>query len=117
MHSARKAFIKCEADEKIRRALRYPIRATEETLDPGDSLFYKKEEKNKWLGPGKVIFQVGRVVFVRHRGVYIRVCTNRLIKDVCRREPAPLSCNVEEQQNHDSESTKFYYRRSTESCN
>ena len=40
MHSARKAFIKCEADEKIRRALHHPIRATVETFNPA-KLFFK----------------------------------------------------------------------------
>ena len=71
MHSARKMFVKCEADEKIRRVLCHPVRATEETFNPGDSVFYKKEGKNRWLGPGKVIFQDGRVVFVRYGGVCI----------------------------------------------
>ena len=47
MHSTRKASIKCEADEKVRRALHHPIRATEETFDPGDSVFNKKEKKNR----------------------------------------------------------------------
>ena len=47
MHSARKAFVKCETDEKNRRVLLHPIRATEETIDPGDSVFYKKEGKNR----------------------------------------------------------------------
>ena len=47
MHSARKAFIKYETDEKIRRALCHPIGATEETFDPGDSVFYKKEGKKE----------------------------------------------------------------------
>ena len=69
MHSARKTFIKYEADEKARRALRHPVRAREETFDPGDSVFYKKEEKNRWLGPDKVISQDGWVVFVTHDGV------------------------------------------------
>ena len=104
MHSARKVFVKCEADEKIRRVLCHPVRATEETFNPGDNVFYKKEGKNRWLGPGKVIFQDGRVVFVRYGGVYIRVSTNRLVKDVCRREPVPLGCNVEAQQNHATQS-------------
>ena len=58
MHSARKAFVKCEADEKICRALRHLVRATEETFNPGDSVFHEKEGKNRWLGPGKVIFKM-----------------------------------------------------------
>ena len=73
MYSARTAFMKCQADEKIRRALRHPIRATEEIFLPGDHVFYKRDGINKWLGTGKVIFQDGRVVFVRHGGTYVSV--------------------------------------------
>jgi transposase InsO family protein len=80
LHSARKAFIQCEADEKIRRALRHQVRAVEEKFEPNDTVYYKREGHNKWLGPGKVIFQDGRLVFVRHGGVYVRVSTNRVIK-------------------------------------
>ena len=81
LHSARRAFVQCECDEKIRRALRHQVRAVDEIFYPGDKVFYKREGCNKWLGPGKVIFQDGRLVFVRHGGVYVRVSTNRLIKD------------------------------------
>ena len=42
----------------------------------------RKKERTDGL-PGKVIFQDGQVVFVRHGGVYIRASTNRLVKDVC----------------------------------
>ena len=46
----------------------------------GDRVFYKREGKERWLGPGKVVFQDGKVVFVRHRGVFVRVSPNRLQK-------------------------------------
>ena len=105
-------FVKCEGSEKIGRAFRHPIRATEETFNPGDSVFYVKDGKNRWLRSGKVIFQDDKVVFVRYGGVYLRVSgnilindvcrtikvsTNILVNDVCRTEPVPLGCNVEEQ--------------------
>ena len=73
--------MKCEADEKIRRALRHQIRTSEEIFGPGDSVFYKRDGINKWLCPGKVIFQDGKVVFARHGGTYVRVSTNRLVKE------------------------------------
>ena len=81
LHCSRKAFIKCEADEKIRRALRYNIRAVEEVFHPGDRVFYKKDGNMRWFGPAKVVFQDGRIVFVRHGGVYVRVSVNRLQKN------------------------------------
>ena len=80
LHSARQAFIKCEADEKIRRALRHQIRSCETKFHPDEKVFYKREGNARWLGPAKVIFQDGNIVFVRHGGVYARISVNRLKK-------------------------------------
>lgn len=80
LHSARREFIQSEASERIRRALRGKVRACEQRFEHGDRVFYKREGKERWLGPGKVVFQDGKVVFVRHGGVFVRVSPNRLIK-------------------------------------
>ena len=80
LHAARKAFIQTEADERIRRTLRNKVRASEQVFENGDRVFYKREGKERWLGPGKVVFQDGKVVFVRHGGVFVRVSPNRLQK-------------------------------------
>jgi hypothetical protein len=79
LHAARKAFIESETDERIRRALRNKIRASEQVFNPGDRVYYKRESQERWLGPAKVIFQDGKVVFVRHGGTYVRVSPNRLL--------------------------------------
>ena len=81
LHSARQAYIKSESEERVRRALRHKIRASEQHFVNGDKVFYKRPGKEKWLGPGKVVFQDGKVVFVRHGGVFVRVSPNHLIKD------------------------------------
>ena len=80
LHSSRKAFIQAEASEKIRRALRHKIRSSSEVFQPGDKVFYKRDESNKWKGPGKVLGQDGKVVFVRHGNIYVRVHPCRLIR-------------------------------------
>ena len=80
LYETRKAYIKSEADERIRRALRCKVRAAEQIFENGDMVFYKREGKEKWLGPGKVVFQDGKVVFVRHGSIYVRVSPNRLSK-------------------------------------
>ena len=80
LHGARKAFIQTEADERIRRALRNEVRASEQVFENGDKVFYKREGKERWLGPGKVVFQDGKVVFVRHGAAFVRVSQNRLQK-------------------------------------
>lgn len=78
LHDTRKAFIQTEADERIRRALRSKVRASERIFENGDQVFNKREGKEKLIGPGKVVFQDGKVVFVRHGGVFVRVSPNRL---------------------------------------
>lgn len=80
LHASRKAYIATEADEKIRRALRHKVRAAEQVFSHGDLVFYKREGRDKWLGPGKVVFQDGKVIFVRHGGIFVRVSPNRLVK-------------------------------------
>ena len=80
LHEARRAYIQTESNERVRRALRTKVRAAEQTFEKGDPVFYKREGKEKWLGPAHVLFQDGKVVFVRHGGIIIRVSPNRLTK-------------------------------------
>ena len=42
-------------------------------------MYYKKEKSDKWLGPGRVVCQDGKVIFVRHGGEYYRASPNRLM--------------------------------------
>ena len=78
LHSSRRAYIETEANERIRRALRGKIRAAEDIFEKGDTVYYKREGKERWLGPATVVFQEGKVVFVRHGGIFIRVSPNRI---------------------------------------
>ena len=80
LHDARKAYIQTEADERLRRALRTKVRAAEQIFENGDTVFYKREGKDRWLGPANVVFQDGKVVFIRHCGIFVRVSPNRLTK-------------------------------------
>ena len=79
MHSARKAFIAAEASEKIRRALRHNVRTTGDVkYFTGDLVFYKRNNSEKWKGPGTVIGQDGQQVLVKHGSTYVRVHPCRL---------------------------------------
>ena len=80
LHEARRAYIQTEANKRIRRALRTKVRATEQIYQNGDTVFYKQEGKERWLGPASVVFQDSKVVFVRHRGIFVRLSPNRLSK-------------------------------------
>ena len=56
MHAARTAFIKLEACEKLRRAMRAKTRtATSLIYETGDIVYFKQEKSNLWKGPGTVI--------------------------------------------------------------
>ncbi|VDI35391.1 Hypothetical predicted protein [Mytilus galloprovincialis] len=80
LHSGRRAFIQAESSERIRRALRHKIRASGECFQHGDKVYYKRDDDNKWKGPGTVLGQDGKVVFVRHGSIYVRVHPCRLIR-------------------------------------
>ena len=56
LHEARRAYIQTEANERIRRALRAKVRATEQIYQNGDTVFYKREGKERWLGSASVVF-------------------------------------------------------------
>ena len=68
-YSARRAFIQAEFSERIPRALKHQIRSSGEMFEPGDTVYYKKDDCHRWRGPGKIIGQDGTVVFVRHGNI------------------------------------------------
>ena len=80
LHKSRQAFIESESSVRIKRALKAKIRCADINLNPGDFVYYVREGQDKWLGPAKVMFQDGKVIFLRHGGFVIRVSANRLIK-------------------------------------
>ena len=61
MHSARRAFVKAESSEKIKRAIRHPVRSCKQMFQNGDKVFYKREDNPQWRGPGKVLGHLGYV--------------------------------------------------------
>ena len=89
-HSARKAFVECESSEKLRRALRHQVRKScSQSYGNGDRVLYKRNECDRWLGPGTVIGWENKQVLVKHGGTYVRVHPSRLsmysrkINDTC----------------------------------
>ena len=80
MHAARKAFIENESSEKLRRAVRHQIRpAVAQTYQNGDLVLFKRNESQRWQGPGAVIGWESKQVLVKHGGTYIRVHPCRLM--------------------------------------
>ena len=72
LHAARAAFISCENDEQIRRALKSNVRGSGEVKYlTGDEVYYKRDDATQWHGPATVIGQIGQQVFVKHGSFYI----------------------------------------------
>ena len=71
LHAARVSFIESDADECIRRALRCKMRAFEQVYKHCDKVYYKHEENDRLIGHGKVVFQDGKVIFVRRGGTFM----------------------------------------------
>merc|ERR1711879_364188 len=81
LHSAREKFIKAEASERIKRALRHQVRTYSEIIfAPGDKVYYKRRKDKRWNGPGKVLGKEGNFVLIRHGGSYYRCHPCHLLK-------------------------------------
>ena len=78
MHATREAFIKAEKCEKLKIALRTKIRTIDRIYKPGDYAFYKRENDPEFKGPAKVIFQDGKIIWLRHGSYCCKVSINRL---------------------------------------
>ena len=74
LHAARRAFIQSESSERLQRALRHQVRGTlaAEFLN-GDMVFFKRNEGDRWMGPGTVIGTENKQILVKHGGTYVRV--------------------------------------------
>ena len=79
MHNARQAFIKAEADEKLRRALRHQVRTSSEVkFITGDKVYYKRRSDDTWKAPAVVIGQESQQVLIKHGSTYQRIHPCRL---------------------------------------
>ena len=74
MHKARQEFIKFESDERYKQALRHNVNTTDiNKIKDGDEVYYKRNERDEWHGPGKVIDIEGKTVIVKHGGACVKV--------------------------------------------
>ena len=81
MHSARQNFVKAEASEKIRRAMRHKVRSySDNRFQKGEKVFYKRRGYKGWKGPATVIGEEGKIVLVRHGSAYYRCHPCHLMK-------------------------------------
>ena len=74
MRSARENFVKVENSRKIKRALKSQVRSCNDLrVFPGENVLYKRNNPDKWHGPGKVIGQEGQCVTIKHGFQIVRV--------------------------------------------
>ena len=70
LHKTRQAYMTAESDDRIKRALRSRVYASDAPFFYGERVFYWRESKDKavrgWKGPGTVIGSEGKVVVIRH---------------------------------------------------
>ena len=72
--AARKAFVECEASDKIRRALRHNVReSTTMIYESGDKVYYRRLKSDCWRGPATVIGKDAHQIIVNHGGYLVRV--------------------------------------------
>ena len=63
----------------MKAGLKAKIRTNNTVYESGDIVYYKRKDDH-WMGPAKVAFQDGKVVFIRHGSEFVRVSTNRICK-------------------------------------
>ncbi|MEL6943456.1 MAG: transposase family protein, partial [Bacteroidota bacterium] len=103
MHSAREQFIKAESSERVRRALRHNVRSSDvDDIRNGDEVLYKRNDSKEWHGPGTVIGRDGKLILVRHGGIYVRVHECRLLRSPLKK-PKEVS-NVEDESSNKEKS-------------
>ena len=71
---SRKAFIECEANEKLRRAIKSKLRSTTSLIyELVDEVYYKSNDSNQWKGPGTIIGKENKHMIVKHGSQHIQV--------------------------------------------
>ena len=80
MKATREAFVKSEDSQKLKLALEAKIRTNNTVYHNGDWVYFKRTGyNNKWFS-GKVVFQDGKVIFVRSGNYFYRCSANRIMK-------------------------------------
>ena len=110
MHESRKAFTHAESSERLRRALRSNVRTyTENEINVGDSVYFKRKDSDRWRGPAKVIGSDGKNLILKHGGLVVTVHLCRVVTvsdaEQITNEIAAAPCS----ENSCSTSSTWYY--------
>ena len=84
MHECRKIYTHMESAERLRRALRSNVRTyTENEINAGDLVYFKRKDSDRWRGPAKVVGVDGKTCILKHGGytVSVHLCRIVLVAD------------------------------------
>ena len=87
LHKARENFIKAEASERIKRALRHQTRTFGEVeFSAGEKVLFKRRHEKRWRGPGIVLGKDSNFVLIRHGAQIYRCHPCQLLKQTMNAE-------------------------------
>ena len=96
MKATKEAFIKSEDSAKLKIALEKKVRTNNYTYNHGDRVYFKRPGYGNWFN-GRVVFQDGKVIFVRSGTYFYRCSANMIIK-----AGTELSKALEEESSHET---------------
>ena len=92
MKKARKLFLEADSSTRVRQALNSRIREGK-TVETGEKVYYKRDDSKKWKGPGNVIGNNGRTVFIDHGGHIQKVHDSRVTAPIDEVSPGKVACD------------------------
>ncbi|CAL4246160.1 unnamed protein product [Meganyctiphanes norvegica] len=113
LHKARESFILAGNDERLKRALRANVRhSIDVDLETGDRVYYKRNNEDRWKGPGKISGIIGKQIRIEHEGSSVQVHSTRIQKapddKVCDTNDIQIGeCNSNHSQNIQGKCSKL----------
>ena len=113
MRTAREEFMKAENSAKIKLALRSQVRTCQDTvLEMGEKVLYKRNNSDRWSGPGVVIGRDGQTFFVKHGFQIVKVHPCHISKKRTQEKQQPVPTETDdgtEKRLVDKDQTPRYY--------
>ena len=113
MRTAREEFMNAENSAKIKRALRSQVRTCQDTvLEMDEKVLYKRNNSDRWSGPGVVIGRDGQTFFVKHGFQIVKVHPCHISKKRTQEKQQPVPTETDdgtEKRLVDKDQTPRYY--------
>ena len=80
MYLSRKAYLKAENSERVKKALKRPLRDINQDFVIDDMVFYKRPNIERWKGPAKIVGKEVNTLILRHGGLLIKAAICGFVK-------------------------------------